>query len=199
MILLNDDEKELRAQIDYLKKYVLTCMDPAEVFDSVSTCKELLTSCSISYSDIIKSFSFWKWMMSAWQCKKNSLEVAHNLKINRRFHLFFLSESFSLVKKFKREVDEDSFFIDSDDYHIFKGKRGSQLLKSFLKEEDVVLFDLFQDMRKAKRIYLNKSCDVAESLYNNFQDIPNIFMPDDKIKGARIFYFNIIINLFIQK
>lgn len=194
MILLNDDEKELRAQIDYLKKYALTCTDPIEVFGSVQNYCSLLSVFS-KHADLeyIKSFPRDVRRTYSKEEKEFLCKVKSNLKENREFHIQFLRESFRIVDALKKEMKGNSVLSDSYCDYVFKEDYDVQLLHSFFREEDIVLWDIFQDMKKAGRIYINKSSESPMSFYNNLQDIPNIFLPEGDI--TYVFLRNLIHEL----
>jgi len=181
MILLNKDYSNIKKQVMDLKSNEMNTNDIPTIYDLLETRYALYSNIDPTVEgsyfqppSYIQSIRIVKY--------RNNIDklMQKNFQINKDFHEIFFQTSLIVIREMIEKLEEEIPFIDPKDYHVLKKNQDIEIVTDFLKEEDIVLKDIFNDMRKKKQIYAIKKGSDPNAVYNNFQDIPNIFLPKNR-------------------
>lgn len=180
MITLNRDYSGIEKQIAYIEKNFSKYANPLEVYDYMELYIALIRSIDIGANPgFLKIFS--SNQLSTFQRQRllNSKALRKSLENNTLFHQYFFEYSYLAVSELIDDIKENDSLSFLKRYPHFREKssKPKKLLEAFFKEEDLELYDVFRDMCRHKKIYYNDKDREFYCLYNNLQDIPNIFFP----------------------
>lgn len=174
MIFLNEDSSELKMQLDNLEKILPTVSSSLEAYDyvvSYNFLREYFNKPTIFTRKNIALLTFF-----GKEYFHNLVTLKYNFRINRNYHNKFLIDASKAVRNVYQTIKQEYTSLGYKDYRILGGKKDIELLNEFFLEEDPTLKDIFDDMRKAKRIYYDKKSQLPYSFYNFFDGIPSIFL-----------------------
>jgi len=192
MIELNRDYSGLIEQLEYIKNHILDCKTPNESAVYKSTYNSLL----LAYFECTgKKYSDRKINQNQYVSREGSkrekelLRKFHeNYLQNKEFHRdFFVSATYDILDLTDEYLESDEYLKLYESYHPWlKEKRNDDLdiLNQFLKERDIVLKEIFEDMQKQKQIYYYPSNGLNSgrpaAILNPVENKTSIFIPYSK-------------------
>ncbi len=168
-MFLNENYNELKKQLDNIIKYVKKSTDSLEVYDYINFYEGLLYTLKLDYPPYNLRFFFTKQQkILRKETKRKYQFLKNNLKENYDYHQDFLMKGIDEIISIKNEVIEKFPSISDEAFPILEEQTCLDLLNSFLKEEDQTLKNIFEDMLKHQRIYVDNQSRNAYCLYHNF-------------------------------
>lgn len=187
MITLNDNYDDIRKQIDYIRTNLWRCKTKKEAMaymESYNTLVMFYFLCTgINLLD--KKIKKNKYMseMVAEQSNAQYYKFHQNFLDHKLFHKEMITSSFFDMVDFLEEFEEGEEYLKLfQSYHPYSidKKEQYEILTSFFQEEDIVLKDIFDSLKKQGHFYyLPPDYSINEgnplTLFNPAQNISNLF------------------------
>lgn len=186
MIKLNTNYQQLLRQIHHVEEKMLLCQSFEEAryywdtYDSLITSYQLCTGKSFSSSSIMEN-------MSLFQSESPFFQKYHNNYLeNKKFHHNMFSTSFFEMDDILDDYFESSEYLNLSEKEFVpldsSREEEKSILEAFLKETDMTLFDIYQDMQQKGHIYGLTTSNILGNrpftIFNSIENGCSIFLPN---------------------